>query len=83
MHQKTRRPMKLNATPIQWSLLLAVPLLLSACASTPETPVEPTATASAAQAAPAPVVIPQASGPSSSSGTSLATFTRDEACAIE
>ncbi len=61
MHLKTCRPMKLNATPIQWSLLLAVPLLLSACASTPDEPVEPAATTSVAQAASAPVVKPIAS----------------------
>jgi hypothetical protein len=60
MHMKTSRPIKLNATPIQWSILLAVPLLLSACASTPDAPVEPAATSSAAQAAPAPVVKPVA-----------------------
>ncbi|MDD2892469.1 MAG: LysM peptidoglycan-binding domain-containing protein [Halothiobacillaceae bacterium] len=44
----------------QWSLL-AVPLLLSACASTPDAPVESSATASAAQAAPASVAAPLAS----------------------
>ena len=63
MHMKTRRPMKLKATAIQWSLLLAVPLFLSACASTPDEPTEPTATASAAQAAPAPVAKPVAEQP--------------------
>lgn len=66
MHFKTCRPMKLNATKLNAATLhtmfrgglLAVPFLLSACAGTP---VEPEATASAAQSAPAPVAAPVAS----------------------
>ncbi len=61
MHLTTPRTMKASLKPLQWSLL-ALPLLLSACAATPEAPAEPDARANAV-AAPAPVARPVVAEP--------------------
>lgn len=52
MHNTTHRPKNAKLATLQWGLL-ALPLLISACASTPETAVEPAETTAAAPVAPA------------------------------